>query len=107
MNNLSLIVFKKDEIGAPNMKKYTDNWSKRTTKKLHSNYGVATEQLPKEENRIDKNRKEESNSSFKNKKLPNYNGMQMRKKGGKWYCIPKDGGEWLEFAGKEKEIEWK
>lgn len=56
MSNLSLITLKSDEIYVPNMKKYTDNWSKRTTKKLQSNYRVTTEQLPKDKNRIDKNR---------------------------------------------------
>ena len=45
--------------------------------------------------------------SFNKKKKPTYNGMEMRKKGNKWYCIPKDGGSWLLFAGKEKDIIWK
>jgi hypothetical protein len=45
-------------------------------------------------------------SSFK-KKRPTYQGQQMRKdERGKWWVIPKAGGEWLEFALKEKDIEW-
>jgi len=41
------------------------------------------------------------------KKLrPYFRGMQMRKKNEKWYCIPKDGGDWLEFAGKKEDIQW-
>lgn len=54
----------------------------------------------------DKNNKEISEFSFKSYKRPTYNGMQMRKKGDKWFCIPKDGGEWLIFAGKKKDIKW-
>jgi len=48
-------------------------------------------------------------SSFKKK--PYFYGMQIVEKlvrGQKRkYCIPTDGGEWLEFAGKEEEIEWR
>lgn len=41
-------------------------------------------------------------------KKPYYNGNLMikSKRNSKWYVIDKD-GEWLEFAGKESEIEWK
>ena len=45
-------------------------------------------------------------TSFKKKRKPYYEGMEMRLKGGKWWCIPTDGGEWLEFAGKKKDINW-
>lgn len=38
---------------------------------------------------------------------PYFRGMEMRKKGNKWFCLPPDGSQWLEFAGKEAEIEWK
>jgi hypothetical protein len=43
------------------------------------------------------------------KKRPTFMGMEMRrkKKNNKWYCIPNDGGNWLEFVGKESEIQWK
>ena len=45
-------------------------------------------------------------SSFKKK--PYYDGYEMRfkKKEDKWYVI-KEGNEWFEFGGKEKDIEWK
>jgi hypothetical protein len=51
--------------------------------------------------RLDKKRA----SSFKNK--PYYDGKEMRFSKGKWWVLPKGGGAWLEFAGKEKDIEWK
>jgi len=38
---------------------------------------------------------------------PFFNGMEMRMSKGKWWCLPNDGSEWLEFAGKESEIIWK
>ena len=49
--------------------------------------------------------KNRDTSSFKKK--PYFRGEEMRKKGGRWFVIPKEGGAWLEFAGKESEIEWK
>ena len=107
MNELGLIVLKKDKISLPKMKKYASNWIRRTsvgtTEGLQSNDRATT---AKEEIRLDKIRKEEikGTSSFKR---PYFNGMQMRKFKGKFFCIPKDGGKWLEFAGKEKDIIWK
>lgn len=47
----------------------------------------------------------EISSSFKKK--PFYEGEQMRQSRGKWWVLPDDGGEWLEYAGKESEIVWK
>jgi DNA polymerase/3'-5' exonuclease PolX len=40
-------------------------------------------------------------------KKPFYEGRAMRQKNGKWYVVPDDGGEWLEFADDESKIEWK
>ena len=45
------------------------------------------------------------NKSYKKK--PYYQGCEMRKKYGKWYVIPKDGGQWLIYSDKESKIEWK
>ena len=33
-------------------------------------------------------------------------GMRIVEKSGRKYCIPKDGGQWLEFAGKKEDINW-
>ena len=39
---------------------------------------------------------------------PFYRGEEMRFSKSKWWVIPNDGGEWLEFAGSVKnDIEWK
>lgn len=46
-------------------------------------------------------------SSFKKKKKPYFQGQEMRKSQNKWWVIPNGGGEWLEFAGKESQIEWR
>lgn len=55
--------------------------------------------------REDKRREEKSSSS---KKKPFYGDREMRKDSrGKWWVIPKDGGQWLEFAGKLSDIEYK
>lgn len=40
-------------------------------------------------------------------KKPYYRDMRIIEKGRKKFCIPNDGGEWLEFCGKKSEIEWK
>jgi hypothetical protein len=41
------------------------------------------------------------------KKRPYFRGQLMVKVGGVWKVIPGEGGSWLEYAGKESEIEWK
>lgn len=41
------------------------------------------------------------------KKKPYYRDMRMYEKGGKWFVIPNDGGEHLEFAGDKNQITWK
>ena len=38
---------------------------------------------------------------------PYYDGKQMRWYKNRWWVIPEDGGRWLEFGGKESEIEWR
>ncbi|HOI97237.1 MAG TPA: hypothetical protein PLA19_01915 [Candidatus Pacearchaeota archaeon] len=43
----------------------------------------------------------------KRRKRPYYDGQEMRWSRNKWWVIPKDGGTWKEFGGKESEIEWK
>lgn len=57
------------------------------------------------------NSKELNNKEIKerdtSKKLkPYYRGMRIVEKSGRKYCIPKDGGQWLEFAGKKEDINW-
>ena len=41
------------------------------------------------------------------KKKPYFREDEMRQSKGKWWVLPKDGSAWLEFAGKEAEIEWR
>jgi len=50
-------------------------------------------------------KKKETSSSFKKKK-PYFRGEEMRKSKDKWWVLPENGGEWLEFAGEENEIVW-
>ena len=45
-------------------------------------------------------------SPFKKKK-PFFQGEEMRNAQGRWWVIQQGGGQWLEFAGKESEIEWR
>jgi hypothetical protein len=50
----------------------------------------------------------ERRGSFYKKPKPYFWGQEMRKdKRGKWWVIPKEGGQWSEFGGGKKEIEWK
>lgn len=58
---------------------------------------------------IGKERKEELSSLYKSgtrEYVPFYRGEQMRWSDGKWWVLPKIGGEWCEFADKESEIDW-
>ena len=60
-------------------------------------------------NRLDKNREEKAISSFKKTK-PFYKptGEEMRFAQNKWWVLPKNGGDWLLFAGSVKnDIEYK
>jgi len=50
--------------------------------------------------------KEKKNSSFKKKK-PYFRGEEMRFSKNKWWVLPNGGGQWLDFAASEKDIEWK
>jgi hypothetical protein len=59
-----------------------------------------------EEDKEEDKDKEEDGEVLLSKKKPTFNGMQMRKKNNAWWCIPKSGGEWLKFVGKESEITW-
>lgn len=114
MSDLGLIVLKKDLICAPNMKKYASNWTKRkdrgTTEGRQRDDGVPTAQEEKRREEIRKEEKREGISSFEENKgtgkKPFFQGLEVRKSNGKLWVIPKGGGKWLEFAGKEKDIEW-
>jgi len=81
------------------------NWIEKDRKKELPSNSPATPKEGAEEIRTDKKRREESVSSFKKTK-PYFRGEEMRKSKGRWWVLPKDNGTWLEFAGKEKEIEW-
>jgi len=51
--------------------------------------------------------KEEEKEYSSSKKKPYFKGEEMRFSKNKWWVMPKTGGSWLEFAGNEKEIEYK
>jgi len=53
------------------------------------------------------NSKEIQKKGDSSKKKPYFKGQQMRFSRNKWWVLPNDGGAWLEFAGLEKDIEWK
>ena len=49
-----------------------------------------------------------SNKKDSSKKLkPFFRGEQMRRFKGKWWVLPANGDQWLEFAGRLSEISWK
>lgn len=49
--------------------------------------------------------------AYKNKKVlthqPFFQGEEMRFYKGKMWVLPKSGGDWLEYAGKASEVEWR
>lgn len=84
--------------GYERVKKYR---AKKRNDNADDNAMITTDKKRVEENREEKN----NTSSFKK---PFYKNEEMRKVNGKWKVIPKDGGEWLEFAGNPKtDITWK
>jgi hypothetical protein len=104
---------KKQDIALTNyerVKKYRDK-TKNIDNELITNDNEVkqNDNTRREENRIEKNRIEKKRdfSSFKKKLKPYFQGNEMRqtKANKKWWVI--DNGQWLEFAGKESEIEWK
>lgn len=55
-----------------------------------------------------KNNTIEKRQYSSSKKKPYFMKQEMRRdQRGKWWVIPEDGGPWLEFAGKDSEIEWR
>ena len=54
-----------------------------------------------------KNHKKNIKKKRSSLKKPFFNGMEMRTSKGKWWCLPNDNSNWLEFVGKESQIIWK
>ncbi|MFA5431676.1 MAG: replication protein [Candidatus Paceibacterota bacterium] len=59
-------------------------------------------------NNLTKDRASDYESGKRLEEKPFYQGEEMRFSKGRWWVIPNDGGEWLEFAGSiDKDIEWR
>lgn len=59
-------------------------------------------------NNLTKDRASDYESGKRWGEKPFYQGEEMRFSKSKWWVIPNDGGEWLEFAGSiKKDIEWR
>ena len=86
------------ELYTPKLQERLDQYTKR----VRSRYGQSTDNVPLQDKTI--HNKTEQSSSLKKK--PYFQGKEMRKSKGKWWVLPEDGGQWLEFAGKEDEIKW-
>ena len=61
--------------------------------------GIAKLRGQKRYRQIDIDKEKKSSS-----KKPYYGNEEMRFSKGRWWVLPNDGGEWLEFAGKEEDI---
>ena len=70
---------------------------------------ASAKQVPTKDKSSKVKLREDSNaSSFKkSKRFYKPTGEEMRFSANKWWVIPKDGGDWLEFAGEDKDIEFK
>jgi hypothetical protein len=115
LSELKMIKVVKDGIKILHWKKRQDTnltsyeRVKRYRERLRNDNANDNAMITSDKSRVDKIRKEESVSSFKTskKRKPFYKNDEMRQVKGKWFVLPKDGGEWLEFAGQQKDIEWK
>jgi hypothetical protein len=85
------------ETGELNSKEVIEVW------KTIGNQSATQDKLSKVN--LSKDKITETSSSKKAKAF--YKGEEMRFSKGKWWVLPKDGSEWLEFAGSLKDIEWK
>lgn len=94
------------------------NWGKRQNSSLtgyervkryrerHKNDNASDNaMITSEERRGEKIREEEKNSSSKKKAF--YENQEMRWSKGRWWVLPLDGGEWLEYNDSPEKIEWR
>lgn len=101
LNNRYLLLDKSEWTNSPVAKDHESDHPK-TNSPFHS----------KDTQLMKQNNKEKIESYRKGERWgekPYFMDREMRwvRKEEKWKVIPKDGGSWLEFAGKESEIEWK
>lgn len=89
----------KGDLYLPKLQERVDEYTDKVQRKSRQ----GRDNVPLEQNRTDKIRKEEMSSG----KKPFFNGEAMRHSKGRWWVVPKDGGQWLEFAGELKDIEWR
>jgi len=79
-------------------------------KKLHNDYERTSQPIMKKlhthNNNNNYNYKKKRISSSKKLK-PYFRGEEMRFSKGRWFVIPADGGTWINYVGREKDIEWK
>ena len=82
-------------LSIPKMQEYADEY----TRKVRSNSRHTPDKLPleEEENRIEEEQKKKRHLFFNN--------LPIRKKDGKLWVIPKEGGPWKEFVGGIKDLE--
>lgn len=92
--------------------------SKKFTTPSKNIFHLGSKKFTTKETQLERNEIKERFSSNKEKldayelgerwgEKPYFRGQKMRwleEKG--WWVIPEEGGQWLEFAGKESEIEW-
>lgn len=104
INAIDRRALKRGILRVKQMSEYSDDYSKRVRRVSEQ----TTDNVRQDKITLHNTTKEEiKDFSFKDYKRPYFNGIQMRKKGNKWYCIPNGGGEWLEFVGNEKDIIYK
>jgi hypothetical protein len=99
LNNRYSLLDKSEWTDSPFAKDHQSDYRK-TDSPFHS----------KETHLMKQNNKEKVEAYKKGKKWgekPYYHDEEMRWCGNIWKVIPKDGGQWLEFAELEEKIEWK
>lgn len=92
-----------------NLGKLVDNEVVKKVNQLRKLTKTSKESLPKQVKLLNPQKKgNKGNKEYSSSKLkPYFRGDEMRFSKNKWWVLPSDGSEWLEFVGLKKEIEWK
>lgn len=93
-------------INSTTLKEYSEVCNINITSLLDKLHVFATQTSNSKETHS-KETKERSSSSYKKKPYYKLDGTQARFSEGKWWSIPKGGGEWLHIFRGEKDIVWK
>lgn len=104
LNLINERALNRGDLYIPKMRTYSDEYTKRVRRV----FGHYPNSVPLQHvQHVHNNTKKTEGISSSSKKKPFYKEEEMRFYHNRWWVIPKDGSKWLEFNGKDSEIEWK